>query len=276
MHTRRSRILQSIGSACALVGLVAAGFSSGTTAAHLLDTVVPIKSETPGLDTLAKTAIEFLFGVSGAFCHRVSTFTLRYTVGFQQRTDWCAQFIGKNERIPSWTGLSEELEKIRLGLRALFYLDRSANDLIPRARTRASYGRDPFMRISGKPTTYLQFINYVLAVVLAFICLRSMEVDYYACTFIAMAIGTYWRGFVSLVIQAMNGYFGTATTIGKSFQQCRRTWSDRSKSSNPLKNIGNSINAWCSGCNIIKEERRRGQQEWILATSSVLILRYRQ
>ena len=218
----------------------------------------------------------FLFGLLGAYFHRVSTFTLRYTVGFQQRTDCLAKLIGKNERIPSWTGLTEEWEKISLGLRALFYLDRSANDLNPKTHTRESRARDPWMRIRGKPTTCLQFISYVLFVTLAIVYLRSMGVDCYACTFIAMAAGTYSRGAVSIVILTINGFFGTAMTIGKSFQQCRKTWRNRRKSSNPFKIVGNFINAWCSGCKVIKDERRRNQQEWILATSNVLIVRYCQ
>ena len=234
------------------------------------------KAGDPGLDTLIKTATEFLFGLLGAYFHRVSTFTLRYTVGFQQRTDCLAKLIGKNERIPSWTGLTEEWEKISLGLRALFYLDRSANDLNPKTHTRESRARDPWMRIRGKPTTCLQFISYVLFVTLAIVYLRSMGVDCYACTFIAMAAGTYSRGAVSIVILTINGFFGTAMTIGKSFQQCRKTWRNRRKSSNPFKIVGNFINAWCSGCKVIKDERRRNQQEWILATSNVLIVRYCQ
>ena len=89
-----TRILEGAGSAFALLGLVVSGVISGASAAHLLDTVWHVDCGILGPNTLIKTFIEYSAGLAGAYLHRISTFTLRYTVGFQLRTDCCGLFIG--------------------------------------------------------------------------------------------------------------------------------------------------------------------------------------
>ena len=84
-----TRILEGAGSAFALLGLAVSGVISGASAAHLLDTVWHVDCGILGLNTLIKTFIEYSAGLAGAYLHRISTFTLRYTVGFQLRTDCC-------------------------------------------------------------------------------------------------------------------------------------------------------------------------------------------
>lgn len=259
-------IWTGVGSACALLGLTVAGLVTAMAMAHVLD-MTQVTWGTPGQNTVIKHFLEILAGICGACIHKFSTFALRYTAGYELWENRLGWIIGRNVERPSCAGVREEFLKMRHAFDSV--LGKSSQhhaEEAPEKVTRASRGEDPWLKIRGRTMLWVPIGAYLLGTISAATLLYFNEVDLVSISFISIAVGTCFRGAVSIAIFALNCYIGLALMAIEAIKAFQREW----------KAAGAKRNAWYAACNltaafkaaltIVQEEKNKNKREWRLAT----------
>lgn len=258
------------GSVAAVLGLIFSGTVTGLATDHMLDTMIQVNFGAPGWNTLAKSFLAFYAGLLGVVLHRSSTFTLRYSMGHESRSNPLRWMVGRNEDKPSWTGFPEELRKIKLTFKAT--IGGVRNDLLvhPVNRPPRSVRADPWLWLGGRTTLGVQVLTYLASVTLGFFALYLNGMDWIASALLGFSAATYTRGLASLAILSINGNIGAGIILYRAIRRFWDVWVGRQRGWNAWQVCRELMRAFGAASLVLKNEKARNIVEWHRTTTRVL------